>query len=177
MPGPESDGRKFAFAPVVDQATRVLVLGSLPGDASLRAAQYYAHPQNAFWRLIGEVIGQADLHTRPYEARLAALKARGIGLWDVIANAERPGSLDTAIRQPITADLRGLVASLPRLQVVAFNGGRASRDGRRLLGDLADLTLIDLPSSSAAHTRPLSEKSDAWSLLQPHLPERLPPQA
>lgn len=171
MPGSEPDARKFAFAPVVDETTRVLVLGSLPGDASIKAAQYYAHPQNAFWRLMGGVLGQPGLHTKLYEARLAALRARGIGLWDVIANAERPGSLDTAIRQSIPADLRGLVASLPHLQVVAFNGGRAAKDGRRLLSDLPDLTLIDLPSSSAAHARSLSEKSDAWSILRRYLPD------
>lgn len=176
MPGPDPEGRKSAFAPVVDDATRVLVLGSLPGDASLQASQYYAHPQNAFWRLMGGLIGHSDLQAEPYEVRLAALRAHGIGLWDVIADAERRGSLDTAIRRPNPADLRGLVTSLRHLRAVAFNGARAARDGRRLLADLPDVMLIDLPSSSAAHTRSLSEKSAAWSILQRYLPELLPTQ-
>lgn len=157
--------RKAGFEPVVDANTRLLILGSLPGDASLRAAQYYGHPQNAFWRLIGGVIGR-DLEGLPYEERLAALKAAGVGLWDVIASAERPGSLDAAIRRPEAADLRGLVAGLPALRVVAFNGGTAARLGRAVLADLpAGVTLIDLPSSSPAHARPFAEKATAWAVL------------
>ena len=96
-------GRSAAFAPVVDAGVRVLVLGSLPGAESLRQRQYYAHPRNAFWRLIGAVAGR-DLAALPYPARLAALVEARIGLWDVIATAERPGSLDAAIRAPEHAD-------------------------------------------------------------------------
>lgn len=155
--------RKAAFAPVFDTRTRLLILGSLPGDASLKAAQYYAHPQNAFWRLTGGVIGR-ELTALPYEARLAALKAAHIGLWDVIAGAERRGSLDGAIRNAEAADLRRLVADLPDLRAVAFNGMTAARIGRRSLVGTA-LTLIDLPSSSPAFTRPFAEKAEAWSML------------
>ncbi len=158
--------RKVGFEPVVDANTRLLILGSLPGDASLRAAQYYGHPRNAFWRLIGGVIGR-NLEGLSYEDRLAALKAAGIGLWDVIASAERPGSLDAAIRRPEAADLRGLIASLPQLRAVAFNGGTAARLGRAALVDLpAAVTLIDLPSSSPAHARPFAEKAAAWNALR-----------
>ena len=159
---------KSAFAPVVDKDTRLLILGSLPGDASLAAEQYYAHPQNGFWRLVGGVLGR-DLAALAYDRRLAELRAAGIGLWDVIARAERPGSLDTAIRAPVHADLAGLIDTLPRLRAVAFNGGKAARDGRRLLADGTSLTLIDLPSSSPAHTRPLEQKAQAWSVLGHHL--------
>lgn len=152
------------MAPVVDANTRLLILGSLPGDASLAAQQYYAHPQNAFWRLVGRVVGQ-HLATLPYEQRLEALCAAGIGLWDVIAGGERRGSLDSAIRNAEAADLIALVATLPRLRAVAFNGGLAARNGRRLLGDRADLTLIDLPSSSPAHARPFEQKGAVWDQL------------
>lgn len=157
--------RKAGFEPVVDARTRLLILGSLPGDASLRAAQYYGHPRNAFWRLIGGVIGR-DLAALPYEDRLAALKAAGVGLWDVIASAERSGSLDAAIRRPEAADLRGLVASLPELRAVAFNGGTAARLGRAILAGGSEAALIDLPSSSPAHARPFSEKAAAWDALR-----------
>ena len=156
--------RKVAFDPVVDANTRLLILGSLPGDASLMAAQYYGHPRNAFWRLISGVVGR-DLAALPYAERLAALKAAGVGLWDVIASAERPGSLDAAIRRPEAADLRGLVAGLPDLRAVAFNGGTAARLGRAILAGESGTALIDLPSSSPAHARPFAEKAAAWAVL------------
>ncbi len=159
---------KRAFAPVVDAGTRVLVLGSLPGDASLAAGQYYAHPRNGFWRLIGGVIGR-ELSALPYEARLAALLEARVGLWDVIAEAERIGSLDAAIRSPAHADLKTLIASLPNLRAVAFNGATAARTGRKQLSGIPHLGLIDLPSSSAAHARPLAEKAAVWSKLRPFL--------
>ena len=155
---------KRAFDPVVDANTRLLILGSLPGDASLKAAQYYGHPQNGFWRLIGGVIG-VDLVALAYADRLGALKAAGVGLWDVIASATRPGSLDTAIRDVEAADLNRLVETLPALRAIAFNGGTAARIGRRSLTLRTGVDLIDLPSSSPAYARPLSEKAAAWSVL------------
>lgn len=157
-------GAKSAFAPVVDEDTRLLILGSLPGDASLKAAQYYAHPRNDFWPLVGDLLGE-NLPALPYEVRLDRLTAHGVGLWDVIASAERSGSLDAAIRSPEAADLRGLAAGLPGLRAVAFNGGLAARLGRRILADLEGITLIDLPSSSPAHARPLADKRLAWAAL------------
>ena len=156
---------KRAFAAVVDDRTRLLILGSLPSDASLKAAQYYAHPRNAFWRLIGGVIGR-DLASLPYPDRLDALRVAGVGLWDVIASAERAGSLDAAIRSPEDADLIGLIDSLPKLQAVAFNGATASKLGRRILAARDGVTLVDLPSSSPAHARPFVEKAGRWAALR-----------
>ncbi len=155
---------KRAFDPVVDAHTRVLILGSLPGDASLKAGQYYGHPQNGFWRLVGGVVG-LELIALPYPERLEALKSAGIGLWDVIARAERRGSLDTAIRNAEAADLNALIERLPQLRAVAFNGGTAARLGRRSLTPRPHLLLIDLPSSSPAYTRPVVEKAAAWAVL------------
>lgn len=160
------DAVKTHFPPVVDPDTRLLILGSLPGDASLRAAQYYAHPQNAFWRLVGGVVG-VDLAALPYPDRLLALRAEGVGLWDVIARAVRPGSLDGAIQDAEAADLNRLVERLPRLRAVAFNGATAARIGRRTLRSGPNLRLIDLPSSSPAHTRSPASKAEAWSVLKP----------
>lgn len=165
-----SDGaRRRGFAPVVDARTRVLILGSLPGDASLKAAQYYAHPQNGFWRLTGAVI-QRDLAALPYAARLERLLAAGVGLWDVIASAERRGSLDAAIRNPQGADLAAQIDRLPDLRAIAFNGGTAARLGRRALIGWTQGDLIDLPSSSAAHARLSFEaKLARWSAIGPYL--------
>lgn len=166
-----SDSRRIGFAPVVDADTRLLILGSLPGDVSLKAAQYYAHPRNGFWPLIGGVLGEA-LPDLPYEERLERLRARGVGLWDVIASAERSGSLDAAIKSPEAADLRGLVEGLPMLRAVAFNGGLAARLGRRILGDMRGLALADLPSSSPAHAISLSAKAESWAILAKFLPQK-----
>ncbi len=160
----ETGDRRLGFAPVVDTETRLLILGSLPGDASLKAAQYYAHSRNAFWPLIGGVLGE-DLLALRYEQRLDRLTARGVGLWDVIASAERSGSLDAAIRSPEAADLRGLIGGLPRLRAVAFNGKLAAKLGRRIIGDVAGIRLIDLPSSSPAHAIPLAGKANIWNSL------------
>lgn len=166
MPGAEAPARKIGFAPVVDDDTRLLILGSLPGDASLKAGQYYGHPRNAFWRLVGGVIG-CDLTTLPYPDRLERLKAARVGLWDVIAQAHRPGSLDQAIRDVEASDLPGLTRVLPNLEAVAFNGATAARIGRRQLAQVRRLTLIDLPSSSPAHTLAIGEKAARWGALSP----------
>lgn len=157
---------KSCFPPVVDSATRLLILGSLPGEESLRQQRYYAHPRNQFWALLGEVIGE-DLAAMDYDERLRALLRHRIGLWDVVAEAQRAGSLDTRIRNAAGNDLAALVQSLPSLAAIAFNGGTAARIGLRQLGDRADrLKILRLPSSSPAHTLPIAEKRAAWMRLR-----------
>jgi hypoxanthine-DNA glycosylase len=160
--------RKASFAAVVDDQTRLLVLGSLPGEISLRAAQYYAHPQNQFWRLIGAVIG-ADLAAAPYEARLAMLRSRGVGLWDVVRSARRVGSLDAAIRDHQPNALAELAGALPDLAAIAFNGATASTIGRKALGPNPRWALASLPSSSPAHTIGFEPKLAQWMTLQGYL--------
>ncbi len=156
--------RKAGFPAVVDASTRVLILGSLPGEASLAVAQYYGNPRNAFWRLMEGVL-DTPLVPLAYEARLAALLSRGVGLWDVIAEAERPGSLDAAIRDPAANDLLALIETLPALQSVAFNGGTAAKLGGRLIGDR--VATLALPSSSPAHAaRSFAEKAEIWGGLK-----------
>lgn len=159
-------GVKFGLPPVARSDARLFVLGSLPGDASLAARRYYAHPTNQFWRLLGNAIGE-ELHALDYEARLARLLERRIGLWDVIASASRRGSLDQAIREAAHNRIEHLMRDFPGLRAIAFNGSTASALGRRLIGVLPPLiTLIDLPSSSAANTAPLANKTAAWSALK-----------
>lgn len=149
---------------VADAQCRVLVLGSLPGVRSLGEQRYYAHPRNQFWALMGAVIGR-DLVALDYEARLAALKAQGVGLWDVVASAERKGSLDAALRSVRPRDLAAVVATLPALRAVAFNGASAWRLGERQLAQSGALALVPLPSSSAAHAVGLAAKLPAWRQL------------
>jgi len=165
-----TDAAKTSFPAVADMRTRVLVLGSLPGDASLRAAQYYAHPQNQFWRLM-EALVERPLVGRPYEERLDVLRDAGVGLWDVIRQARRAGSLDTAIRDHMPNSLATFAATLPNLRAVAFNGGKASEIGRReLAGVDGGPALITLPSSSPAHAAlSFERKRAAWMALRPFL--------
>lgn len=153
--------RKTSFVPEVSAGTRLLILGSLPGEQSLAKAQYYGNPRNQFWLLVGAVL-KVDLVSLPYQARLETLADHGIGLWDVVASAVRPGSLDGAIRDHQANDLRTLIASLPDLRAIAFNGGKASDLGRRILGADAPLPLVTLPSSSPAFTLAVEMKMKAW---------------
>lgn len=160
---------KSAFPPIADAQTRVLILGSLPGDRSIAAQEYYAHPGNGFWWLAGEVIGM-PLKGRPYADRIAVLLAHGVGLWDVIARAQRTGSQDSAIRSPVSRDLAAFAATLPNLRAIGFNGGTAARIGRCALAGVDRYALIDLPSSSGLHARvSLEEKRERWMGLRPFL--------
>jgi len=159
--------RKSAFAPFADAGTRVLILGTLPGERSLAMRQYYAHPQNRFWYLIGAVIGREDLPALPYPDRVETLRAAHIGLWDTIASAARAGSLDAAIREHEPAPLVELIATLPALRAIGFNGATAAKIGRKTLAG-ASVALIDLPSSSPAHAAmPLETKRERWLQLRP----------
>ncbi len=154
---------KHGLPPVAREDARLFILGSLPGDASLAARRYYAHPRNCFWRLVGPAIGE-DLQSLDYPERLQRLMANRIGLWDVVANATRKGSLDQAIRNAGHNPLTDYFAGFPQLQAVAFNGSAAAAAGRKLLAGI-ELVLIGLPSSSPANTRPFDEKASAWGQL------------
>ena len=154
---------KSCLAPVVDERIRLLVCGSLPGEASLRASRYYAHPQNQFWRLMELAFGE-PLASLDYPERLDLLLRRGLGLWDTVASARRTGSLDSAIRDIAPTGLASLAATLPELRAVGFNGATAARLGRRALGE-SGLALIDLPSSSPALTMDFALKAERWAEL------------
>ena len=159
---------KTSFGAVVDARTRLLVLGSLLGERSLAEAQYDAHPSNRFWELIGAVVDR-DLRALAYPERLVALGDAGVGLWDTVRSARRMGSLDSAIRGSAANDLAGLVATLPLLRVVAFNGGTASNFGRAQLPETA-LAMVDLPSSSAANAgQSFAAKRARWLELRAFL--------
>ncbi|QNM81733.1 DNA-deoxyinosine glycosylase [Sphingomonas sabuli] len=157
---------KHGLPPVAPGDARLFILGSLPGDASLAAQSYYAHPRNHFWRLVGGVIGE-DLAGLAYPDRIQRLQRNRIGLWDVVARASRRGSLDQAIRDAGHNALAEYFATFPQLEAVAFNGATAAAAGRRLVGGNG-LTLIDLPSSSPANTQALAAKAEAWAALKPY---------
>jgi TDG/mug DNA glycosylase family protein len=157
------------FPPIVDSHARVLVLGSLPGQRSLQMQQYYAQPQNAFWRIMGVLFGAGlDL---PYEQRAARLRKSGIALWDVVAAAERDGSLDASIvtSSIIVNDFAKFFARQRGIELVCFNGAKAAQlYRRRVLPTLpqiaAALPLRALPSTSPAHASlAFEQKLEHWA--------------
>ena len=156
-----SEARLQGLGPVIDAHTRLIVLGSFPGVASLRAQQYYGHPQNAFWKILGELWG-LPLAQRPYAERVQALRDHGLGLWDVYASCEREGSLDSDIREPVLNDLASLRQHCQSLDAIAHNGGESFRHARhtRALG----LPVYRLPSTSPANASwSFERKREAWA--------------
>lgn len=151
------------FPPVADEHARVLILGSMPGIASLNAQQYYAHKRNAFWPIIGELTGVDP--AAPYEVRIAALKAAGIALWDVLARCNRRGSLDSAIdaKSLTPNDFAEFFKSHPNITQVFFNGALAEKCYRDRVPDAQQLPCQRLPSTSPAHASlSFEQKLDAW---------------
>jgi hypoxanthine-DNA glycosylase len=146
--------------PVIGADTRLVVLGSFPGEASLRAQQYYGHPRNHFWPILSALWGE-DLTGAGYPARLDALRRHGLGLWDVYARCRRPGSLDADIRDAVPNDLAGLRRVAPGLRAVAHNGGTSARFAR--VTAALGLPVERLPSTSPANaTWSFERKLAAW---------------
>ena len=144
----------------------MLILGSFPSTASLTAQQYYAHPQNQFWRVLGAVVGQ-PLRDMDYPARIAAVQAAGFGIWDIYASCARAGSLDSAIRDAVVNDLAALQESAPALRRICFNGRTAARRVREV--EALGYQAVVLPSTSPAHAgMRFEEKLARWlEALQP----------
>ena len=160
-----------SFAPVADANARILILGSMPGVESLRAGQYYAHPRNAFWRIMGDLVGASpDL---PYSKRVMRLRRSGIALWDVLAACMREGSLDAAIDEQsiIANDLVSFLAQHRRITRVFFNGATAERCFARHVQPALEngiLQLQRLPSTSPAHAAmSYAKKLQAWHRILP----------
>ena len=146
--------------PVIARHSRLVILGSFPGVASLQAQQYYGHPRNHFWPLLGAIWG-LDLVALPYAQRLTELRWRGLGLWDVYASCRREGSLDTAIKDAKLNDLGSLKRRAPALQLVAHNGGESARAMQQVLA--LGLPVQRLPSSSPANASwSFERKLSAW---------------
>lgn len=166
MPSSPDPSVLQSFAPIESPDARVLILGSMPGAASLTAARYYAHPQNLFWPIMGRLVGAAP--ELDYQRRLQLLRSGGIALWDVLAQCEREGSLDSAIRDDtaVANDFAGFFTRHPHVRTVLFNGAKAENSFKRfVLKPLArpDLHLLRLPSTSPANaSQRLEMKVSAW---------------
>lgn len=152
--------RLEGLAPVISGGTRLVILGSFPGEASLRAQQYYGHPRNHFWPLVG-ALWRVDLLAMAYAQRLEVLRKRGLGLWDVYASCQRQGSLDQAIREAQFNDLASLLRLAPGLRLVAHNGGESARAMKQV--QALGLPVLRLPSSSPANASwSFNDKLAAW---------------
>lgn len=164
-----SEQRLHGLAPLVSGQTRLLILGSFPGAASLARQQYYGHPHNQFWPIL-EALWPAHgpVRSLPYEARCDWLLARGLGVWDVYASCERQGSLDAAIRQPVVNDFAAVLQACPHLHAMGYNGGESFSQSRHVCASLqaSDRPAVGqykLPSTSPANASwRFERKLAAW---------------
>ncbi len=156
-----------SFPPIVDARATRLILGSMPGAASLAANQYYAHPQNAFWRIMGGVFNIAP--DAAYDERVCTLQSAGVAVWDVLQSCERPGSLDSSIRRDseVANDFMAFFAQHPRVTRVYFNGGAAEAGFKRHCAELLRdprISFQRLPSTSPTHAAlRFEQKLAAWN--------------
>jgi hypoxanthine-DNA glycosylase len=162
---------KEGLAPVIATTSRVLILGSLPGDMSLRMQQYYAHPRNQFWQILGAVFG-CTLES-PYEQKINFALARRIALWDVLKAADRTGSLDANITKAISNEFGELLTAYPNIRLIALNGRKAATHFRSVRNRdpsvFAGRQCIELPSTSGVpgkNVLSLQEKINRWAAIR-----------
>ncbi len=151
-----------SFPPLVAVGARTLILGNMPGVASLQAHQYYAHPRNAFWRITAELLGFDA--AAPYDDRVRRLTAAGVAVWDVLQSCRRVGSLDASVEPDsmVPNDFAALYDTHPDITTVCFNGGAAEKNYTRLVGTHHPARYLRLPSTSPAHTLTFEAKLAAW---------------
>ena len=157
--------KKKGLAPIIDTDTRILILGSLPSDESIRKQQYYGNPVNDFWRLISEVIGE-DITSFDYSTRIGKLQEHGIGLWDVFSTSEREGSMDSNIKNVEINDFLNLKNVTPNLRLICFNGKKAGEFEKIIpvYGGCGIETKV-LPSSSGANRRNSKKRIAEWQSI------------
>jgi len=166
--------RVQSFEPVIGYRPRIVILGSMPGVASLEAVQYYAHPQNAFWRIMGTLFGFD--HEVDYETRIGEICKLPIVLWDSLQSCHRPGSLDSNIdvNSAQANDFPTLLNRFPEIRAIFFNGATSEKYFRKLalpnLSPGLDIELLRLPSTSPAHAgMSFDQKLDAWRQILVYL--------
>lgn len=152
------------FAPLVDEESKILILGSIPGVQSLQRQQYYAHPRNYFWKILYQLFD--EVYQEEYEKKKAFLKKHHIALWDVVQSCEREGSLDTAIKDEQVNDFDWLFENYPSIQHVFFNGTKAYETFRKKVGfKYQGISFDRLPSTSPAHAIKFEDKLVAWQSI------------
>ncbi|MGM5485146.1 MAG: DNA-deoxyinosine glycosylase [Nanobdellota archaeon] len=158
------DKKMRCFPAVYDERTKVLILGSFPGEESLRKGQYYGNKRNQFWKIIGEMINE-DMLVMDYRQRLKTLKDNRIGLWDVVSSCEREGSLDNNIKDAEFNDIDSL--ELPDLKIICFNGRKAYSRAGRINKNVKKALL---PSTSPANAIKFEKKLNEWRIISEYIP-------
>lgn len=155
------EARIECFPPVALGDARLLILGTMPSVESLRQSFYYAHPRNAFWPVMAEVLGAPVPET--VEEKRALLTGHRVALWDVARSCVRPGSLDSAMRDVLPNDFGALFARCPKIERILFNGDTARKLYMRLVGRMPEgCDWARMPSTSPAYTLPYARKLEAW---------------
>lgn len=152
--------RISSFPPIIDRNSRILILGSVPGVKSLEKQQYYAHPQNKFWKIVFELFHE-EL-TEDYAERIDVLKKNQIALWDVIDSCERKGSLDSEIKNEEANRIEELLESHPGIRAIFCNGGKSYKNVQKILGKNYKIPVFLLPSTSPLHTVSFEMKLEEW---------------
>lgn len=165
---PEASGRTTSLPPVITQGCTVLVLGTMPGEKSLKLQQYYAHPRNKFWNVMASVIGEPV--PTSYDERMRWLTQRGIALWDTAYQCQRKGSLDSNITKEEPNDIHGLLNKYQTIRAIAFNGGKAEAIYSRFFRQVPTITYYGLLSTSPANTTATTGQiGSQWAILKPHI--------
>lgn len=159
--------RISSFPPIVSEDSKILILGSVPGIRSLEMQEYYAHPQNKFWRILFELFHED--FTTDYAEKIELLKKNKIAVWDVIDSCERKGSLDTKIKNEAHHDILQLLRDFPSIKVIFCNGKKSFKTLRKILPDDLKIPIFILPSTSPAYTIPYQQKLKDWSVLKSFL--------
>lgn len=159
--------RISSFAPVVDNHSKILILGSVPGIKSLEMQQYYAHPQNQFWKLMFHLFDEE--FSSNYTEKLRLLKRHHIALWDVIESCERKGSRDTEIKDEIDNNIPKLIENHPNIQTIFCNGQKSYKNLLKIVSKDFRLPIIGLPSTSPLHTVKFEEKLESWRVIRDYL--------
>lgn len=159
--------RISSFPPFIDEQSKILILGSIPGVKSLEKQQYYAHPQNKFWKIIFELFNEE--FTEDYSERINILKKNHIAIWDVIDSCERKGSLDSEIKNEEANPIEELLESYPNIQAIFCNGGKSYKNLQKLLGKNFRIPIHLLPSTSPLHTISFERKFEDWKKVLDYL--------
>jgi hypoxanthine-DNA glycosylase len=156
---------KQSFPPIATSKAHILILGTMPGEESLTRKEYYANPRNQFWRIMQELFGVPL--SAPYAGRVASLQENRIALWDVLHSCERVGSLDSAIKNAVPNDFGALLASMPELKAIAFNGKKSAEWFERWVTvDTSGLRKLVLTSTSPAAAMAFEKKLASWAVLK-----------
>ncbi len=159
--------RISSFAPIISTTSRILILGSVPGVKSLEMQQYYAHPQNQFWKIVFELLGED--FSKDYETRIETIRKNNIALWDVIDTCEREGSLDTKIRNEEHNDITKILNDHPSISVIFCNGQKSFKNLKKILGEESEIPVFVLPSTSPLHTISFDKKLKEWEIIKTFL--------